>query len=134
MLLAQAVMVIVALAASFLILPIGWQDGVFLGCWISVAATALTVHLPKGLGRTLALFLALNAGIWVGAVISTAGDRLDLFKSLPVALVCWPAAWLVARNKGIVIKVVSSWLIAVALLAAGLTIVPTPGYKPDHMD
>lgn len=132
--LALAVLVMSAFAASFFIVPLGWQDGVFLGCWISVAGTALTVHLPKGLGQRLALFLALNAGLWVGAVISTAGSRFDLLKSLPAVLVCWPAAWLVARNRGIAIKVASSWLIAVALLAAGLTLVPTPGYKPDHMD
>jgi hypothetical protein len=35
----------------------------------------------------------------------------------------------------IVVKVVSSWLIAVAVLAATLQFLPvTPGYMPDHLD
>jgi hypothetical protein len=41
---------------------------------------------------------------------------------------------IVARKWGIGIKVACSWLIAIAALEIGLNLVPTPGYKPDHMD
>jgi hypothetical protein len=46
-----------------------------------------------------------------------------------------PAAWIIEWRKPIVIKVVSSWLIAVAALAATLQCLPvTPGYMPDHIE
>jgi len=34
---------------TFLSVPPGWLEGVFLGCWISVIATAASVHLVRGL-------------------------------------------------------------------------------------
>jgi hypothetical protein len=131
---ALALAAIMAVAASFTPIPSGWQDGIFLGCWISVVVAALCVHLPGGVPRPLALALAANSGFWAGVVIAGAGTRLDLLKSLPVCLLCLPGAWLVATGRGIAIKVAASWLIAVSLLAATLQMIPTPGYKPDHMD
>jgi len=124
----------VALAASFLLIPQAWQDAAFFGCWTSVVVTALSVHLPRGLGPRLGLILSANTGLWVGAVIAAAGSRWDLLKSLPLGLACVPAAWLVAPRRGVAIKVVASWLVAIAVLAAALQFTPTPGYKPDHMD
>ncbi len=123
-----------ALAASFLTFPPAWQDGVFLGCWASVVLAALSVHLPNRIGPKLALVLALDCGFWTGAVIAAAGARTDLLKSLPLALLCLPGAWLVSTRRGIAVKVVTSWLIAISILSAALPLVPTPGYKPDHMD
>ncbi len=129
-----AVLILAALAASFVKTPLAWQDGVFLGCWASVALAAASVHLPKGMGPRLALALSLNCGIWVGAVIATAGKQTDLIKALPCVLVCIPAAWAVGKGWGVAAKVMASWLIAVSILAASLPLVPTPGYKPDHME
>jgi hypothetical protein len=40
----------IALAAP---VPPGWLEGVFLGCWMSLAASAATVHLPALLRRGL---------------------------------------------------------------------------------
>ena len=127
-------LVLAAGAASFLVLPTAWQDGIFLGCWASVVLAALAIHLPRGVGPRLAAALALNSGLWAGAVIASAGSRWDLAKALPAVLLCFPAAWLVATRRGIAVKVAASWLIAIAILAAALPLVPTPGYKPDHMD
>jgi hypothetical protein len=113
----------------------GWLEGVFLGCWVSVAATAATVHLPRGLGPWGSLALALNAGFWSGAVVALAGSSLDLLKALLCVLVLLPAALVVAWRTPIVVKVVSSWLIAVAVLAATLQFLPVlPGYMPDHLE
>jgi hypothetical protein len=115
--------------------PRGWLDWVFLGCWLSVAASAATVHLPGGLGPRLAFAASLNAGFWSGAVIALAGSRLDLLKALPCVLVLVPAASGLGLRATIVAKVVSSWLIAMAVLAATLQFLPvTPGYMPDHLD
>lgn len=58
-----------------------------------------------------------------------------MLRALPCVLVVLPAAWVVGRRQRIAIKVLSSWLIAVAVLAATLQFLPmTPGYLPDHMD
>jgi hypothetical protein len=112
-----------------------WTDTAFMGCWITVVITAASVHLPRGLGPRVALVLALNTGVWAGAVIAVAGAPLDLAKSLPWALLCLPGCWLVNTGRSVAIKVASSWLIAIALLVAFLPITtPTPGYVPDHMD
>ena len=131
---ALALLAAAALAASFITFPTSWLDGVFFGCWISVIAASLSVHLPKRLGPRLALVLAIDCGFWAGAVIAAAGARTDLLKALPVALLCLPGAWLVATKRGIAVKVATSWLIAIAILAAALPLTPTPGYMPDHMD
>ena len=129
------ILVVVSLGASFAPLGAGWRDTIFLGCWASLVVIALTVHLPKGLGLRVALVLTIDAGLWGGGVIALAGDRIDLMKALPAALVCIPGRWLVTTRRQIVIKVLSSWLLAVAVLAATLQITtPTPGYVADHMD
>lgn len=130
-----AVLIAVAFAASRVKVPPAWLDGVFAGCWISVVLAAASVHLPRGIGRNTALALSANAGLWSGAVIAGAGVPLDLLKALSLALLCLPAGWMVGRGWGVAVKVASSWLIAIALLAAFLPVTtPTPGYAPDHMD
>lgn len=124
-------------ATSLAIAPVprGWLDWVFLGCWLSVAVSAATVHLPDGLRPRWALAASFNAGFWSGAVIALAGSCLDLLKALPCVLVLVPAGLLIGLRATIVVKVISSWLIAMAALAATLQFLPvTPGYMPDHLD
>lgn len=131
---AIALMAVAALAFTFAPISDAWRETVFLGCWLSAVLACASVHLPKGLPTTLAVVLGLNAGVWAGAVITVAGARPDLFVALPFLLLSIPGAWLVATGRGIAIKVVGSWIIAAALLAAVLPLVPTPGYMPDHME
>ena len=115
--------------------PRGWLNWVFLGCWLSVAASAATVHLLGGLQPRWAFAASLNAGLWSGAVIALGGSRLDLLKALPCVLVLFPAALVIGLRATIAVKVVASWLIAIAVLAATLRCLPvTPGYMPDHLD
>jgi hypothetical protein len=124
-------------ATTFTIAPVpqGWLNCAFLGCWISVAASAAIVHLPNGLHPRAAFALSLNDGFWSGAVIALAGSRLDLLKALPCVLVLFPATLIVDLRARIAVKVVSSWLIAIAILAATLQFLPvTAGYLPDHLD
>jgi hypothetical protein len=130
-----ATLVVTAAALAFLPLPHGWLEGVFVGCWISVSATAASVHLPRGLSLWGAVSLSLNAGVWAGSVVALAGSPLDLFKATPCVLAFLPAAWMVAKRFPIIVKILSSWLIAVAILALILQFLPvTPGYMPDHLD
>jgi hypothetical protein len=122
-------------AFTFLPVPQVWLEGVFLGCWTSVIATAASVHLVRGLKTWAAIALSLNAGVWASAVTSLSGSPLDLLRGLPWVLICLPASWVVGRYATIPVKVVSSWVIAVAVLAATLQLLPvTPGYLPDHME
>lgn len=124
----------VAVAASLPTSAEHWREAIFLGCWASVILAAAAVHLPGGLGPRAALILAANGGLWTGLVIGAAGQPQDLAKALPAALLCLPGAWLAQGRRQVVLKVLSSWLIAVAILAASLPLVPTPGYQADHMD
>jgi hypothetical protein len=126
-----------ATLASFAFLPVpqAWLEGVFLGCWLSVIATAASVHFVRGLKAWAAMALSVNAGVWASAVVCLSGSRLDLLKALPCVLIVLPASWVVGRHGSIPVKVVSSWLIAIAVLAATLQLLPvTPGYLPDHME
>ena len=107
---------------------------VFLGCWASTVATAAMVHFRQCVRGPVPVLLGLNAGSWAGATVAVAGTTLDLAKASPWLALVLPGAWLVATQRGVAVKVVSSWLIAIALLAAVLPIVPTPGYVPDHME
>ncbi len=122
-------------ALSFVTVPRDWLETAFLGCWISVAVTAALVHLPRGLSMPGTLALSFNAAMWASAVVDLSGSPLDLIKALPWTLLVLPASWLVARRASIAVKVASSWLIAIALLAAVLPFLPvTPGYMPDHLE
>jgi hypothetical protein len=50
-------------------------------------------------------------------------------------LILLPAARVVSSYASTPVKVVSSWVIAVAILAATLQLIPvTPGYLPDHLE
>jgi hypothetical protein len=100
-----------------------------------VAATAATVHLPRGLTAKGVVVLSLNAGLWSGAELALTGSRLDIAKALACVLLLFPAEFVVYWPAPIIVKVVASWLIAVAILAATLQFLPvTPGYLPDHLD
>ena len=125
---------VAALIVAQVPIPPRGVELVFLGCWASTVAAAAMVHFPQWLRGPAPLLFGLNAGSWAGATVAVAGTTLDLAKaSLWLALVL-PGAWLVATQRSVAVKVVSSWLIAIALLAAVLPIVPTPGYAPDHME
>lgn len=130
--------IVVAVAAgvgAWVRLPGPWTDAIFLGCWSSTVVNALRVHVVRPWGRTSTLLLCSNTGIWTGAVISAAGRKPDLLLAIPCTLTLLPAAWAIRRGGSIAVKIVSSWLIAVAILAATLQFLPViPGYLPDHMD
>ena len=130
-----AVLVVTACAFALAPVPGTWADLAFLGCWTSIIVSAATVHGARALRAKAALALSLNAGVWAGAVIASASSKTDLLEALPLALCAWPAAWARRRGQAIVLKVLASWLIAAAVLAATLQFLPvTPGYLPDHME
>jgi hypothetical protein len=107
----------------------------FAGCWASLVACAAALHAPRVRLARCALALSVNAGAWAGAALAVTHASRELPVALSGALAVLPAAWLVGRRTAIVPKVVASWLVAVALLAATLQCLPvTPGYLPDHLE
>lgn len=132
---AIALALLAAIGASFVRIATSWEDSIFLGCWVSVAIAAASVHFPGGVRTPWAFVLALNSGLWAGAVIAAAAPRHDLLIAPLAVLVVVPGAWLAATGRGIAVKVAASWLIAIGILSLCLQLAPTtPGYKPDHMD
>lgn len=133
----SSLLVFVATLGAFspLRTPQAWLEFVFLGCWLAVIATAVSVHFASALGLFAALVLSVDAGLWASAVLSLGGSRADLLKAVPWTLIVVPASWFVRRRGALPVKVVSSWIMAVAVLAIGLQLLPvTPGYLPDHLE
>ncbi|WP_309612375.1 hypothetical protein [Sphingomonas sp.] len=133
-LIAAGVMVLVALAACWSSPPEQWIEPIFVGCWLSVIATAGLVHRPLKVPPALFLAAAANVGLWAGLVTSVAGQSRDLAIALPCVLLLFIGRPIVVRGWGIGVKVVASWLTAVAILATMVSLTPTPGYKQDHME
>lgn len=115
-------------------LPSAWTEAIFLGGWLSITLTAALVHWPHGIGGRLALVAGVNAGVWSGLLIGLAGRPLDLVFAATGLLIILPGAWMVSQGKAIIPKVAASWLMTIAVLAAVLPLIPTPGYTPDHMN
>ncbi len=122
-----------ALLASFV--PVGMSPTmIFVGLWLSMIGTAVLVYLPVARWSAATVPLCINAGLWMGAYAGVSNHRLGLALGLLPALVSFPAKWLVERKIDIVIKVVASWMIAIASLSMFVSLMATPGYKPDHME
>jgi len=115
-------------------LPKAWADLMFSGCWLSVITCTCAVYRQRGIGFGAAVALSANVGIWCGGVITVAGSPSNLLEALPCVSAVMIAA--PARHRmPIAVQVLSSWLIAIALLAATLQVIPvTPGYVPDHIE
>ena len=133
-LLAAGLLVAIALLAWALGPPKAWIEPIFVGCWLSVIATAVLVHRPAALPDAVFAIAAANAGLWSGAVTAVAGAGRDLAIALPCVLLLAVGRPIVVRGWGIGLKVLASWLTAVAILATMVSLTPTPGYKPDHME
>lgn len=129
-----AAAVAVALLVATLGVPVGWIEPVFVATWLSVLANVALAQWPLGRDRRWFVAAGANSGLWAGAVVAVAGIRADLIVALPCILLFAIGIPVVRRNWGIGLKVVASWLAAVAILATMLSMVPTPGYTPDHME
>ena len=134
---ARGLVVFVAVAAIVACVPMSPMraDAAYLACWISIIACGAAMYVPGALRPRVAIALAVGAGAAAGAVIATADAPATLAFVPPVVVVTALAAQAAAARVPIASKVVASWLIAVALLAALLRMLPvTPGYLPDHLE
>lgn len=131
---AIAAMTATAAIASSLVWPQTMTSAVFALVWATVIISAGTTYLSPVAVELLAIPLAVAAGAGAGAVTSLSGRKSDLLVALPIVLSFIPGRWIVARGGGLGIKVVASWMIAVAMLVTFVSLIPTPGYVPDHME
>lgn len=131
---AIAALIITAIVLALLPTQPAAADLIFSCCWISILICAALVHVSRFMDRAVWSLLGVNAGIWIGLLCRLQGGFGVAWVSLPLTAIYIPAAYIHRRHWGIALKVVASWLIAIAALELALTLVPTPGYKPDHMD
>lgn len=129
-----ALAAVMALAVWLMPLPPTLVEPVFVGLWVSVIVTAGLVYWPGNMPSKLPFFAAANAGLWIGAACAVAASGSILALTLPLILLAIMARFLIERGWTIALKIGASWLIAVATLAAMVSLTPTPGYAPDHMD
>lgn len=131
---AWGIAAIVALPMSFLRIAPEHLVAVEIGLWISTIATALLAYLPRRITAWSIVPVAINAGAWLGAVAAVAAMRPVMLAGLVAALLFLVVNALSSRGSSIAVKVVASWMIAIGALAVFVSMVPTPGYKQDHME
>jgi hypothetical protein len=127
---------LICLAATVMpsVLPFKWA---FAGCWLSLIGTALLVYFPQPIRRWpgAALAVTANAALWAGLVASSESTVEQVILVLPVLLLVIPASLCVALSWSIAPRIVTSWLLAVALLVGAIPyLVVHPGYEPDHRE
>lgn len=110
------------------------MNAIFAGLWLSIILIAGLTYLPRSVAARWAIPLATVGGIWIGGLASVSGRKSDLALVIPVTLLWVPGRWIVARGHGLAVRIVASWAIAIASLSLFVSLTPTPGYEPDHMD
>ncbi|MET0231312.1 MAG: hypothetical protein ABW186_10310 [Rhodanobacteraceae bacterium] len=127
--------VVAATLIAFVPIPAGWSERVHLGCWIAIVTCCIRIHFPGAIGTRGAVVLAIAAGAVGGSVDSLQNMRTGVALLALIATATCFASRAAASCMPLAPRILSSWLIAVALLAATLQSLPvTPGYLPDHLE
>ncbi|MBA3577875.1 MAG: hypothetical protein H0W39_09745 [Sphingomonas sp.] len=132
--LSAAAAITTALIMALAPIPQRFDQVITVGLLLSTLATAALVFLPANLRKLMVLAAAINGGAWMGAAASASSLKGELAAALPLTLLFIPGKWLTSRGYDIVIKVLSSWLVAIAALGMFVSLLPTPGYEADHME
>jgi hypothetical protein len=114
--------------------PRSFDAMILSGLWLSMIVTAALALLPRGLSEAGAIAIAVNGGAWIGALGSLSTGLGQLAIILPLALLFIPGKWISGRGYAIAAKVLLSWMMAVGVLSFFVSLMPTPGYVPDHME
>ncbi len=120
-------------AMSFALTPSGAELPADQMLWALVIMTAAVAYPPESVAMKLTPIVCSAAGLVCGAAIKAAGipPHLLILVGAATALLAATRRWPLV-DWGV--KVVCSWLIAVAVLAIALPLVTTPGYERDHMN
>jgi hypothetical protein len=128
-----ALVIVLASVASLSRIGASANDGAIMLCWGAVAVLAARTYWPKPSARRTNLAIAAIAGVISGIAIAASATPSSLWQPLLASLVIIPATVAVERGYAVAPRVVASWLVAVALLAALLPyVVAHPGYIADH--
>ncbi len=128
-----ALAVVLALAASQSNLAATTNDAAIMLCWTVVSVLAVRTYWPRAEARLNNLALSAIAGIFSGTAIAASAAPSTLWQPLLASVIIVPATLAVDRGYAVVARVVASWLVAVAILAALLPyVVAHPGYVPEH--
>jgi glucose-6-phosphate-specific signal transduction histidine kinase len=125
---------VVALTTSFMTVASQHLILVEIVLWLTVVMTATVTYWPERIAARAIVPLAVNAGVWLGAVAAASAMRPAMLAGLTGGLLFLPVQALASRGSAIAVKVVASWMIAIGALAIFVSMVPTPGYKQDHME
>jgi hypothetical protein len=129
---AVAIVAVAAAASWAMARPGALADLAFMAAWVAILASAAGTLSGKRVSRTLAMPMAAVAG-GVTGLLAIDWRTLTALAALPIALAI--ARVVVAQARGLAVKVVAGWLLAVAVLNASLAMLPvTPGYLPDHLE
>ena len=115
-----------------------WRVGsvvVITACWVTIAAISVFVYLPRLQTHALVYTASAVAGLAAGIAQMPNGGGLG--HVLPALGMLSIAPTLIAIRAGLAIapRVVTSWILAVSLLAAILPFaVSHPGYVADHRE
>ena len=116
-------------------LPFSASEAVlFAGLFVTVLAVGVLVYFPTARSPVWVVALGVNSGLWLGACAAATGS-LPALATIALTPIAAALAWWSARCDLIIIaKVAASWMIAIASLTLFVSLLPTPGYQPDHME
>jgi hypothetical protein len=128
-----ALAVVLALATSQLQFGESAKDAAIMLCCAVVSVLAIRTYWPSPLAQLNYLAIAAMAGVASGTAFAASIPSSTLWQPLLASLTIVPARLVVERGYPVPPRVVASWLVAVAILAALLPyIVEHPGYVADH--
>ena len=127
------VAIVLAFLASRLQLDETANDAAIMLCCVAISVLAFRTYWPSPVQRLNGLAISAVAGIVSGTAIAASAPPSSIWQPMLASLVVVPAMAAVERGYAIVPRVVASWLVAVAILAALLPyVVAHPGYVPEH--
>lgn len=106
-------------------------------CWFSGLVTGIVIYLPRLLAqRTTATAIVCGiAALVAGLAIGKNGPVAVLLHITAFVALVALAVSVVARGWGLALRVMTSWVLAVALLVGSMPYLVThPGYVPDHRE
>ena len=123
-----------AAPTSALVFPDALAAPTAISAAVLTALFVFAVYSDRAFHPALVAGFGAAAGVLIGALTSFGGQAWLLLLALPATLVAFPAAWLARAGRAIALKVVASWILAVALLSIGLTIAQGVSAGSDHLD
>lgn len=123
-----------ALLTSLLPIAQSGSTMAFAGLWISMIITAAMVYLPRDWPTQWVIPILAIGGGSAGAVASLSDMRWGLALALPLSLLFMPGRLIIDRGYEVAVKVAASWMIPIAALSLFVSMMPHPGYVPDHME